>query len=74
MTWIVLVSLVGKENLVSPKLSLKEKSPPRYAKVLAMSRTLVLIDGISLFCFGRQSSVVLVRSIQLGTCIAIATL
>ena len=45
-TWVAKFPLVSKVKQVSPKLSLKEKSPPRYPKVLAMSKTLVLI-GIS---------------------------
>ena len=45
-TWVAKVPLVSKVKQVSPKLSLKEKSPPRYPKVLAISITLVLI-GIS---------------------------
>ena len=45
-TWVAKFPLVSKVKQVSPKLSLKEKSPPRYPKVLAMSITLVLI-GIS---------------------------
>ena len=45
-TWVAKVPLVSKVKQVSPKLSLKEKSPPRYPKVLAMSITLALI-GIS---------------------------
>ena len=45
-TWVAKFPLVSKVKQVSPKLSLKEKSPPRYPKVLAMSITLALI-GIS---------------------------
>ena len=45
-TWVAKFPLVSKVKQVSPKLSLKEKSPPRYTKVLAISITLVLI-GIS---------------------------